>query len=239
VNRVVAPVVFLAAQLLLAGCADMRWYEPIAGTEGKAAGATTAEQAAGGGQTAAAAPAAEAPDRDIPENPYLRKRARANGEALRRFEIANAAMEQRDWSLAMSELAWLLDHHPKLSGPCLNMALAYQQQGELEQAEEYFRKTLQINRNNLDAYNQYAIFLREQGRFQEAEQTYLQALQIWDFHADTHRNIGVLYDMYMGDRERALLHFHRYQELTGASDRTVAGWIADLERRQVLLVKGA
>lgn len=226
VERLSMPVIFLSLQLLLAGCAGVRLYEPIASTP-RAVSET------------APAPVEAAPPAELTENPYQSRRGRASSEALRRFELANSAMQRQEWRLAMIELEWLLEHYPDLSGPCLNMALAFRQQGKTEAAEEYFRKTLQINRNNLDAYNQYAIFLRAQGRFQEAEQAYLQALEVWDQHADSHRNIGVLYDMYMGDRSRALLHFQRYQELTGADDRMVAGWIVDLKRRQVLLVKGS
>ena len=42
----------------------------------------------------------------------------------------------------------------------------------------------------------------------------------------------------MGDQGRALLHFHRYQNLTGSEDQLVAGWIIDLERQSMMLVKG-
>ena len=79
--------------------------------------------------------------------------------------------------------------------------------------------------------------LREQGRFDEAEQVYLSALTVWDDHATTHRNLGVLYDLYRGERERALEHYYRYQALTGGEDRTVAGWIIDLERQFTQVVQ--
>ena len=60
---------------------------------------------------------------------------------------------------------------------------------------------------------------------------------MWSDHAETHRNIGVLYDLYRGEHEKALQHYYRYQELTGNTDRTVAGWIVLLERQfgQVVL----
>ena len=83
-----------------------------------------------------------------------------------------------------------------------------------------------------------AIYLREHGRFPEAEAQYLQALAVRENHADTHRNIGVLYDLYLGDRERALQHFYRYQALSDEDTRRVSGWIADLERQPTLLVQG-
>lgn len=79
--------------------------------------------------------------------------------------------------------------------------------------------------------NEEAIALREQGDFAAAEQRYLRALSIAEEHAATHRNIGILYDLYVGDPDKALRHYKRYQSLTGDSDRAMAGWIADLQRR--------
>jgi Tfp pilus assembly protein PilF len=219
----------IGLQLLLVGCAGVRFYEPIADVSEAPAvlEATPVEEKT----EAETGPSAT-------ENPYTSNRPRTSAEALRRFEAANTAMERREWPEAVAELEWLVENYPKLSGPSLNMALVYRQQGNMDEADNWFRKTLQINRDNLDAYNQYAIFLREQGRFDEAEKVYLQALARWEQHAATHRNLGVFYDMYRGDQTRALVHLQRYQELTGSSDRTVAGWIVDLQRRQVMLVKG-
>jgi len=91
----------------------------------------------------------------------------------------------------------------------------------------------------LEAYNQHGIFLRQQGRFAEAEQAYLSALAISAAYPDSHRNIGVLYDLYLGEPEQALHPYRRYQQLTATDSRQVAGWIADLERQLVLLVQGS
>jgi Tfp pilus assembly protein PilF len=162
----------------------------------------------------------------------------ASPQAIRHFERANRAMEHEDWGTAIAELQWLLENYPDLSGPCLNLALVYQYQDEPELAEQYYRYALQINPNNLPAYNQYAVFLREQGRFSEAEQVYKDALGVWEAHPQTHINIGILYDLYMGDQVRALEHFNRYQDLTGSEDQQVAGWIVDLKRQSMMLVGG-
>jgi len=188
--------------------------------------------------TAGATVAAPGPAAVARDNPYLKGRRPVGVDAMRRFELANAAMEQGQWEQAAAELLWLVENNPELSGPCLNLALLYRARGDEELAEQYFQRALRVNENNLVAYNQYAIFLREQGRFVEAEAAYLRALNTWELHADTHRNLGVLYDMYMGEKSRALQHFYRYQTLVEGEDRTVSGWIADLERQQMQLVQG-
>ncbi|MEH6581555.1 MAG: tetratricopeptide repeat protein [Halioglobus sp.] len=108
-----------------------------------------------------------------------------------------------------------------------------------DRAKQWFESAISSDSEDISAYNLYAIYLRKQGRFSEAEQIYLQALSIWEPQAATHRNIGILYDLYMGEQERALRHFNRYQILTGEDDRAVRGWIADLQRQLSSLAKGA
>jgi Tfp pilus assembly protein PilF len=206
----------IALHLLLSACS----LQPPRETAGQTDGADSA------------AVASQAPVR------AYRGQRDASAQALRHFDRANEAIEQEDWSTAEAELQWLLENYPDLSGPSLNLALVYQYQGELDLAEQYYLQALHINPNNLAAYNQYAVFLREQGRFAEAEKVYKEALGVWEAHPQTHLNIGILYDLYMGDQGRALLHFHRYQNLTGSEDQQVAGWIVDLERQSMMLVKG-
>ena len=101
----------------------------------------------------------------------------------------------------------------------------------LEQAQQAFAQAIAANGKNLDAYNQLAVVKREQGDFAGAEGLYLQALEVWPQHAASHRNIGILYDLYLGQFDKALLHFESYQQLQQEPDRQIAGWIIDLKRR--------
>ena len=174
------------------------------------------------------------------EGPYVESAGEVSGRARQRFDSATAAMAAGDWAAARAHFEWLVETYPALSGPYLNLALLDAAEGNTAGAEAWFQAALEVNGTNLEAYNQYAIFLRRAGRFEEAETVYLAALDVWEAHPGTHRNLGVLYDLYRGDGERALQHYYRYQVLTGETDRTVAGWIIDLERRygQVVQVGG-
>jgi Tfp pilus assembly protein PilF len=172
----------------------------------------------------------------IVSSPYEEERHSTSGDARRRFAQANALIEARDWQSAVSELQALTQSYPQLSGPCLNLALVYQQLGDEAQAQLWFQKGIESNANNINLYNAYGVFLREQGQFDEAEKIYLQALAVWEASADTHRNLGILYDLYKGEPDKALQHYDRYQALTGSENRAVAGWIADLERQYPALV---
>ena len=172
-------------------------------------------------------------------NPYLRERDSVSVEAQHRFTQTQGLIEKKEWSAALLELRGLAESYPRLSGPCLNLALVYRQLGDADQAQHWFQKSIDNNARNISAYDQYGIFLREQGRFDEAETIYLMALEQWEASADTHRNIGILYDLYVGEPGKALRHYYRYQILTGDKDREVAGWIADLERRHRFTEEGA
>ncbi len=93
----------------------------------------------------------------------------------------------------------------------------------------------QTSSRKVRVLNIEGIAQREQGNFEDSEEAYLAALSVAEDHALTHRNIGILYDLYLGQPHRALHHYGRYQTLTEGSDRAVTGWIADLEHRKVSL----
>ncbi len=206
-----AIVQFIFVQLILTGCAE----QPLV------ANISTAPVELPGG------------------NPYLQERRSVSTEAQRRFARAQVLIEEKEWQSARLELQGLTKSYPELSGPSLNLALVNRQLGNVNEAQHWFKNSISINARNIRAYDQYGVFLRGQGRFDEAETIYLQALERWEGSAETHRNIGILYDLYVGKSEEALGHYYRYQALTGGTDREVAAWIADLERRRRSAGQGA
>jgi tetratricopeptide (TPR) repeat protein len=147
------------------------------------------------------------------------------------FDAAIAAQNAQQWPQAEQQYKQLLEKYPQLSGPALNLALIYAQTDRPQLAEEYFERALQINPNNVVAADQYGVWLRSQGRFDAAEKIYLQALSSHPDHADTHLNLAILYDLYLGKLPQALEHYQRYLELVNDEKSPVHGWVADLQRR--------
>jgi len=88
-----------------------------------------------------------------------------------------------------------------------------------------------LNPGNAAAFLQRGILYREKGDFQAALGAYEQALTLQPDYALAHRNIGILYDLYLQQAAQALTHYKRYLELQGNDDKTVSGWVIDLERR--------
>ncbi|WP_082191539.1 tetratricopeptide repeat protein [Cellvibrio sp. pealriver] len=167
----------------------------------------------------------------VTPNPYLQNRPSVSRAAQQSFADATRAMRNKQWALAQSHLEKVIAENNKLSGAHLNLGLVYRAQQENKRAEQAFNDAIMANHTNLDAYNQLAILQREAGKFSEAESNYKKALSIWPFHAESHKNIAILYDLYMGKSAEALPHYEAYLQLRGGDDKQVVSWIADLQRR--------
>lgn len=172
----------------------------------------------------------EAPLEKIP-NPYLQSGKTAPPAATQAFAKAQAAMQAQRWRDASEVLQTLTETHPELSGPWVNLGIVHWQTGELAKAEASFNKALTINPLNNEAYNQLGVLLREQGRFQEALSVYQKALEVWPHAPATLRNLGILYDLYMGEFEKALAAYELALRLAEGDDIELQGWIIDLKRR--------
>lgn len=140
-------------------------------------------------------------------------------------------MHAAEWQTARELAQELILNYPTLAEAYANMGNIQQQLGEGEQAEQAWHKALQLHPGWAALYNQQGLYYREQGRFEEALAAYQQALAADQGYARAHRNIAILYEIYLGEEEKALTHYLRYQELTAGAEQEVTLWIADLERR--------
>ena len=189
----------------------------------------------------ASAPAATRPKVDIPTNilpagpatpnPYLQNPQKLNDQVQVSFYDAVAAMQQKNWDQAEIALKQLAEKNPKLSGVYLNLGIVYRNKGDTEKAAAEFNRAITANPKNLDAYNQLAVLKREAGDFAAAESLYQKSLAVWPFYPEGHKNIAILYDLYLSKPELALPHYQAYQQLLAAPDKQVDSWIAELQRR--------
>lgn len=164
-------------------------------------------------------------------NPYLQNKPSVSRTAQQNFTDATRAMRNKQWALAESLLQKVIAENSKFSGAYLNVGLVYRAQKEDKRAEQAFNDAIAANHTNLDAYNQLAILQREAGNFSGAEANYKKALSLWPFHPESHKNIAILYDLYMGKSAEALPHYEAYLQLLGGEDKQTTSWIADLQRR--------
>jgi tetratricopeptide (TPR) repeat protein len=128
------------------------------------------------------------------------------------------------------ELKQLSAAYPQFAGPPLNLGLLYVKESKLTEAESALKMAVQINPANLQAGNELGIVERRLGKFADAETAYQRTLATDPNFAPAHFNLGVLYDLYLAEPQKALDEFERYLELAG-QNKQVAGWVVELRKR--------
>lgn len=104
-------------------------------------------------------------------------------------------------------------------------------QGRKEAAVEAWQKAVALDPANSVVVNNLALLIKEQHRFEEAAELLREGIRHSPSVAELHYNLAVISELYLLDLETALRHYNRYRELAAQEDESVAGWIADLERR--------
>jgi tetratricopeptide (TPR) repeat protein len=152
-------------------------------------------------------------------------------EALRRdFDRAVTLLEAQDYGQAIELLKKVIEQSPGVTAPYIDIAIAYERLGKLEQAEDYLATALELFPAHPVASNEYGLLYRKTGRFAEAREMYENAITHFPEYYPVHRNLGILCDLYLNDPECALEHYEIYR---GAmpDDRQVEFWIVDLRAR--------
>ena len=153
------------------------------------------------------------------------------------FEQGVALLAAGDLDAAQAQFELVTASQPKLAGPWVNLGLIAQQQGDQEAALAHFDAALKANRYSCDAWNAKGIVLRQLGRFEQAEAAYQACIAADPKFADARLNLGILYELYMGDYPQALVAYQGYQQTLNTQDQRLAMWIADLERRAAALAQ--
>jgi tetratricopeptide (TPR) repeat protein len=192
-----------AALALLAACGSApRRAPPAAAQAVQVPVADTAPAAGTPSSVRAAANAPAAQEAPIPD-----RAAQQYAQALQLMKAGRAT----DAELEFKELSVA---YPEYAGPELNLGLLYLRDSHLPEAEAAFKTALQ----------------RKLGKFAQAEAAYEQAITAEPNYAAAHLNLGVLYDLYLGEPQKALDQFERYISIAG-ENKQVAGWVVELRKR--------
>jgi tetratricopeptide (TPR) repeat protein len=186
---------------------------PAAGGTAVGPGTASGPGPAAGSATAAAAPVAPVPARA----------ARQYSEALQLMKAGRAT----DAELEFKQLTVA---YPEFAGPQLNLGLLYLQGSRLPEAEAAFKAALERNPASAVAGNELGIVERKLGKFTEAEAAYRRTIAAEPNYAPAYLNLGVLYDLYLAEPQKALEQFERYIQLAG-ENKQVAGWVVELRKR--------
>ena len=147
------------------------------------------------------------------------------------YDTALEYMRAQRYPEAINLLKKVAQKDSRLSGPWVNMGIAYRTLGELDKADEAIKKAIQINPKNPYAYNQGGIIKREQGQFSESMSMYQKALAEYPDYASAHLNLAILCDLYLHKIVCAKEHYQAYQTLGNDNNKQVVAWLSDLERR--------
>jgi len=164
-------------------------------------------------------------------NPYLLEAPDISAPVQAKFQLGIAAMNEENWDEAKKIFLALTSSEKELSGPWVNLGIIHKHAGNTKQAESDFRQAIDINSLNFDAYNHLAILKREQSMFLEAEKIFQNSIAKWSDNSEAHCNLGILYDLYIGDFKKALYHYKKCEDLNNQPNKQLRGWIVDLERR--------
>ena len=72
----------------------------------------------------------------------------------------------------------------------------YHEQGKLKQAEEMFKRVIEINHNNYGAYIEIGCIYHEQGNFKEAEEMFKRVIEINPNNYEAHTDLGWIYEQW-------------------------------------------
>jgi len=195
-----APALLLAALLALAGCAT---------------GEPKPETRADGG----AAPAVE-----------LGEATRVDADVRADFDKALALLQAGNIEPGMELLTRVSERAPNSTAPYINLAIAQQDLGKFEAAEENLKKALAIAPEHPVANNEYGILYRRTGRFAEARKTYEAVLKKDAAFLPARGNLAILCDLYLKDYDCALENYEKYRD-ANRGDQAVEIWIADVKAR--------
>jgi tetratricopeptide (TPR) repeat protein len=131
---------------------------------------------------------------------------------------------------AEPELKDLVVGYPQLTGPRLNLGLLYLHDSRLPEAEAALKSVLELKPTDAVAGNGLGIVERKLGKFAEAEAAYQHTIAAEPNYAPAHLNLGVLYDLYLAQPQKALDELERYIEIAG-ENKQVAGWVVELRKR--------
>lgn len=164
-------------------------------------------------------------------NPYLSNRALVSRQAKLDFAAASEVLRSGDLVAAETLFLTIVETYPELSGASYNLAVMKSGQGDDEAALVHLETALTRNNNNLDAHLLKAYIHRTSGDFAAAEQEYLDSIEIWGAFVPALKNLGILYDLYMGKLAEAYFYYEQYLALIDEPDKQVLGWSVDLERQ--------
>lgn len=207
-------LVMLAAVALLAGCST------VTDQFNSVRAAITPSSSTPAAATTAPRPAAPPPEEPV------------SPAAQMAFDTASRALRSGRTDDAEKQFRALAQANPELGGPHANLGVIYRQAGKLNESVAVLEIAVKLNPRQPIYFNQLGVSYRMVGQFAKARDAYQRAIALDPNYAQATLNLGILYDLYLGDPQRALEMYGRYLALSPGGDPTVTKWVAELKNRK-------
>lgn len=146
------------------------------------------------------------------------------------FHEALTHLKAQEYKQAIVLLENIIEQEQRLVAPFVNLGMAYELDGDVKQAEKYFRGAVSVDLTHPVANNQLGQLYRKLGRFDDARKAYSNALTEYPDYLPVIKNLGILCELYIRDLPCALEQYQHYQNLQ-PDDKTMKIWISDLSNR--------
>jgi tetratricopeptide (TPR) repeat protein len=147
------------------------------------------------------------------------------------YDAALTSMQAGDWNGAASALKPIVDTHPELPGPAVNLGIAYVHLNRADEARKIVDSAAQASPGFAPAQHELGRILAAAGEFPAADVAYAHALTSDPNYALAYYDRAVLNELYLQRLPEALQDYEAYQRLQAKPDEQVARWITDLRRR--------
>jgi Flp pilus assembly protein TadD len=177
--------------------------------------------------------AQQQPRVDIQQDPTgftILEDVRVSAEIRAEYESAVRTLELQQYGQGIASLVHVTESAPNVTAAHIDLGIAYARSGELDKAEQSFKKALQLNPRHPIAYNEIGMVYRRQGKFSEARASYEKALELYPTFHFAQRNLAILCDVYLADLACGLKYYEAYRQAV-PDDAETAKWLADLNAR--------
>ena len=145
------------------------------------------------------------------------------------FSKAKLLLQQQQYQAAAVQLQQLWAELPQASGVGYNLALSQWQQGDIVRAQQTLAELTQRDAQYAAGHNLAGVLARQQGQFRQAERHFKQALAADANYGMAHKNLAILYELYLAELLAAHYHYQQYYQLT--QDEQAKVWLALIQQQ--------